>query len=198
MVDMEARERPKSYIDRTIDLLKYKTNPKILEIGCMRQPLNHDIDNSVCFGCMDGHSTYLWARTGWHVDCVDINRNHLDVAMKSCEKYSNVVYHYMDAMLLSDKITMAMHDLLFLDAWDLDVPGSAENHLEFYRKINPKLSESPMILIDDTDLYYDHEKHEYFSDPECLSGKGKLLIPELIKEGYAIVFKGRQTLLVKG
>lgn len=101
----------------------------------------------------------------------------------------------MDAIDFAEKKPMAQYDLIYLDAWDVDWPECAEKHLEFYKTAKDRINEKCLILIDDTDLYYNHYKREYFPDPECLSGKGKLLIPELLKDGYEIVFKGRQTLL---
>jgi hypothetical protein len=199
MVEMEKRDHPKSYIDRAIKILKETVvHPiSILEIGCCRQPLNHDVDNETCFGCCDGHSTYLWGRTGWHVDSVDINMEHILISAKICNEFKNVNLHNMDAIELANSVSLLAHDLLFLDAWDVELPDCAEKHLEFYRAAKEKMTQKCLILIDDTDLYFNQYKREFFPDPECLSGKGQLLIPELIKDGYEIVFKGRQTLLRK-
>lgn len=198
MVDMEKREHPKSYIDRAIELIKKTTRvPYILEIGCCRQDFNHDVDKETCFGCCDGHSSYLWARTGWRVKSVDINPEHISIAKKVCKGFDNIEFFTMDAIEFAEKMPMSHYNLLFLDAWDVDYPWCADKHLEFYSIVKGKLNNSCLILIDDTDLYYNQYKREYFPDPECLSGKGKLLIPELLKGGYEIVFKGRQTLLRK-
>lgn len=197
MVDMEKREYPKPYIERAIKMIKNKTYPFILEIGCCRQNFSHDVDRETCFGCCDGHSTYLFARTRSWVDSVDINPDHISVAKMVCSNYKNVTFHNIDAIEFAKNEIIRHYDLLFLDAWDVDMPECAEKHLEFYNVFKDKISDKCLILIDDTDLYYDQEKKEYFPDPECLSGKGKLLIPRLIEDGYEIVFKGRQTLLRK-
>lgn len=198
MVDMENRERPKPYIERAIKLLEATTqSPMILELGCCRQMFSHDVDNDFCPACCDGHSTYLWARTGWIVHSVDNNQNHIDTAKELCKGFLNVSIINMDAIVFARKIPIKQYDLIFLDAWDVDLPECAEKHLEFYSTVKDRINTKTIILIDDTDLYYDHENKEYFPDPECLSGKGKLLIPELLKDGYEILFKGRQTLLRK-
>lgn len=197
MVDMLKREHPKPYIDRAIEMLSGTENPHILEIGCCRQPFSHNVDTETCFGCLDGHSTYLWARTKWKVDSVDINKDHIEVAKSCCFGLSNVTFYNMDAILYAKFNMLTQYDLLFLDAWDVDLLDCAEKHLEFYDVAKHTLKENCLILIDDTDLYYDHEKKEYFADPECQSGKGRLLIPQLLKDGHEVVFKGRQTLLRK-
>lgn len=198
MVNLQEREHPKRYIDDAIDLVRgLSDDPMIIEIGCCRQGLDHDVDKDTCFACCDGHSTYLWARTGWRVISVDIVREHVDIARAICSNFNNIRFYNVDAIQFALSMPPAKVDLLFLDAWDVDLNGCAEKHLEFYTAIRPRLLNDPLILIDDTDLYYNHEKKEFFSDKDGLSGKGEILIPELKKEGYSVVFKGRQTLLRK-
>lgn len=204
MIDQNKRDRPKPYIDRALDLLfKNKKNADydidILEIGCMRVNLNHHPDIITYGCCNDGHSSYLFARTGWNVISVDINPNSITMARETCCNFSNTEFIVCDGIeYATQRIAHPIKiGLLFLDAWDFGEPDSMENHLKFYQIIKPFLNEDCLILIDDTDLLYDDEKKEYFPDEECLSGKGKLLIPELVKNGYEIVFKGRQTLLRK-
>ena len=200
MIDQNKRDRPKPYIDRALDMM-WKSgkiyNEIILEIGCMRSVLTHHVDITAYECCNDGHSTYLFGRTGSRVISVDNNPAHIANAKKACERFGNIIFKEADAIEHIKKLEncTAYFGLLFLDAWDVDLPDCAEKHLEFYNTIKPVLNDDCLILIDDTDLYYDHEKKEFFPDEECLSGKGKLLIPELIKNGYEIVFNGRQTLL---
>jgi SAM-dependent methyltransferase len=208
MVVQNDRERPKGYIDRAINMLfdrrryaSYDYDIDILEIGCMRARLIHhpDILDYEC--CNDGHSTFLFARTGWRVVSVDINQDHVDAAKQSCADFSNVKHICMDAIefargLISSNPKQKI-GLLFLDAWDLDLIDSAQSHLDFYEVVKPALNNDCMILIDDTDLYYDFDKKEFFYSNIPMVGKGRLLIPELCKNGYEIVFHGRQTLLMK-
>lgn len=201
MVVQDFRDRPYKYINRAIALLQEKIssgaqyNYDIVEIGSMRSELTHDVDDTGHPCCNDGHSSYLFARTGMRVESFNIDIEHAEATKKSCEQFPNFKIHCMDAFDWFGKDESAMVGLLFLDAWDLDVPGYQEKHLEFFKKYivcNPK---PDYVLIDDTDLWYDPEKKEYFDDPECMSGKGKLLIPYLLNNGYKIVFNGRQTLL---
>jgi len=87
-------------------------------------------------------------------------------------------------------------DLLYLDAWDVGVPQHAEKHLEAYRAAEHKLNSRNIVLIDDTDIRYTLEKG-YHNDEESLEGKGAVLIPYLLANNYKILFKGRQTCLIK-
>lgn len=199
MIEQNKRDRPKGYIDRALDMLfERKRNNlyslDILEVGSMRGYLTHHVDITTYECCNDGHSTFLFARTGWDVLSVNICEEHLNAAKDACRNFKNINYLCEDAMETASRFIGSV-GLLFLDAWDLDVPGSPERHLEFYDRIVSKLTNRPMILIDDTDLYYDFSKKEYFPDKECLSGKGKYLIPKLKAIGYNVIFKGRQTLL---
>ena len=84
-------------------------------------------------------------------------------------------------------------DLLYLDAWDVELPEHAEHHLDAFKLAEPKLSKNAIILIDDTDVGFSEQKG-YHNDEESLGGKGRLLIPFLLSTGnYEMVFKGRQT-----
>ena len=76
-------------------------------------------------------------------------------------------------------------DVLFLDGWDKGTPMYAEKHLEAYFVAKDKLSETNLILIDDTD-YKTND-----------GGKDALLSPLLLEEGYIPLFNGRQTLFLK-
>jgi hypothetical protein len=85
-------------------------------------------------------------------------------------------------------------DLLFLDAWDVNLEGSAERHLEAFKAAEQNLHEQSLVLIDDTDVDL-VEDILVFADG--VSGKGKLVIPYAVNRGWKVVFSGRQTLLSK-
>jgi SAM-dependent methyltransferase len=204
MVIQDKRKRPKNYIDQAIDIL-YRSKMRnsfdvdVVEVGSMRGELLHHVDIIDYPCCNDGHSTFIFARTGWKVKTIDIEKSNIDVAKKACERFSNVEYYVADALEIINSIIdgNTKVGLLFLDAWDVGLPGCAENHLKLYNLIKDNLNEDCMILIDDTDIYYDHELQEFFTDKSGVSGKGKLIIPELENKGYRIVFNGRQTLMGK-
>jgi hypothetical protein len=179
----KKRECPAEYIKKTIDILKARNGKVIVEIGTMRALLTHPIDSGYCKGCMDGHSTVWWAATGCSVYSVDISANSIALTAKSCETFKNVHAVVQDGIEFLKSFNQSI-DLLFLDAWDvIDGTQYAEKHLEAYIAARPHLHDMSLILIDDTDI------------KKC--GKGRLVIPEAKKDGYEIVFSGRQTLLAK-
>ena len=87
-------------------------------------------------------------------------------------------------------------DLLFLDAWDIGTPNYAQNHLLAFKAAEPKLNKSHIVLIDDTDINWTQEKGLH-NDEESMGGKGAAVIPYLLNKGYEVIFKGRQTCLIK-
>jgi hypothetical protein len=145
--------------------------------------MGHTIDkfNPQC--CNDGHSTYFWKHfTTADIFTVDIEPNCKclidgDVRLNGVNAVTDDAIHY--ATTFDKKI-----DLLFLDAWDV-VPSHpyAEKHLEIYNILKFKLSDTSLILIDDTDVGN--------------GGKGRLVIPELLKDGFQCILKGRQSLFIK-
>jgi hypothetical protein len=82
-------------------------------------------------------------------------------------------------------------DFLYLDAWDyhktnIEMQTISETmHLEAFKIAELKLNENALILIDD------------ILDQETLIGKGKLLIPYMIDNGYELIHKGYQFLFKK-
>ncbi|HON83195.1 MAG TPA: hypothetical protein PLI22_03550 [Caldisericia bacterium] len=70
-----------------------------------------------------------------------------------------------------------------------------ENHLEAYQIAKKNLHDKSLILIDDTDVI--ERNGELFLDNSGISGKGILVIPQAVKDGYKIMFSGRQVLLMK-
>lgn len=206
MVDQNKRKRPKGSIDAALDLLfKMKRDKSfdidIFELGTMRGPLTHHVDITDYECCNDGHSTFLFARTGWKVEAIDISVDAIRHAREACSLYRNTSLIVSDALAYGTFLTsmkpLPTIGLIYLDAWDVELPDCAENHLKFYQKIREWINKDCLFLIDDTDLYYDYDKKEYFADPSFMSGKGKLLIPEMENDGYDVLFTGRQTLLCK-
>lgn len=180
----KRREYPAEYIKKAIEVFKSRNGRTIVEIGSMRSPLPHPIGSGHCKGgCMNGHSTMWWATTGANVYSVDISKESIELTSKICENFKNVHALLHDGIDFLKTFQQPI-DLLFLDAWDVvDGTPYAEKHLEAYLAAKPHLHGNSLILIDDTDI------------KNC--GKGRLVIPEAIKDGYKIVFSGRQTLLSK-
>jgi hypothetical protein len=190
----EARDNPFHYIMKAISLLEEMGGETIVEIGTMRKPVKHKL-NETRSCCNDGHSTLLFALTGMEFYSVDVNKRATKLAQNTmvehgCTKNSSIINGDGIDFLknFSKKI-----DLLFLDAWDVGKEGYDEKHKEAYLVAKDKLSDKHLILIDDTDIDIIDGEHVFIEDH--MSGKGKLLIPLLLEEGYEIVFGGRQTLL---
>jgi hypothetical protein len=69
----------------------------------------------------------------------------------------------------------------------MDVIGGtpyAENHLHAYLAAAPHLARRCLVQVDDTDILN--------------GGKGRLVIPRLIRDGFELVAAGRQSMLVRG
>ena len=75
-------------------------------------------------------------------------------------------------------------DVLFLDGWDTGTHLYREKHLECFEVAKPKLADTHLILIDDTD--FDIED----------TGKDAYLSPHLLSLGYILLFDGRQKLYI--
>jgi FkbM family methyltransferase len=181
---MYIRGKPKMYLLHATELFKKHTNGKtILEIGSARNKMNHSITEFNPSCCNDGHSTYFWKHyTNADIYTVDIDSNckyiiDNDITLKGVNSYTIDAFEFVKHF--NEKI-----DLLFLDAWDV-VPNCPYDvaHLNIYKELKYKLSDNCIIIIDDTDV----------GD----GGKGKLLIPQLISDGFLMVINKRQTIFIK-
>jgi FkbM family methyltransferase len=178
------RGKPREYFLYTINLFnKYTDHKIILEIGSIRNRMNHDIEsiNAVC--CNDGHSTYFWRKyTRADIYTVDIDKNCKNI-IDSDDRLKDVNATTDDAISYAKSFDKKI-DLLFLDAWDVFYSSEyAEKHLEIYTILKDKLSDNCLILIDDTDIGN--------------GGKGKLIIPQLIKDGFQCLVNRRQSLFIR-
>jgi len=180
---LNMRGRPRPYILSAIDLVKRIGGKTIVEVGCMRQVLNHPLDQTVPQCCNDGHSTVFWGMSGLDVHSVDINAGAVKIAAATCAAMPNVKVTCGDGIAFL-RAFQGTIDLLFLDAWDA-IKGLpyAERHLEAFECVRDKLAPSSIILIDDTDMAF--------------GGKGRLAIPAIIRSGYDLLLTGRQTLLFR-
>lgn len=180
---VHVRAKPRPYLRTAIDLLGHLGARNIVEVGCMRQPMRHALDEFDPVCCNDGHSTMFWASTGHPLWSVDIDA-------RACEVASQTVSGFPGATVVCGDGIQFLRDfrepigLLYLDGWDV-IPGTdyAEQHLSAYLEARTRLSDTSMILIDDTDL--------------LMGGKGKLVVPAAIRDGYELVLFGRQTMLLR-
>jgi len=196
MIDQNKRDKPKSYIDKALEIFKQRSGKTIVEIGSMRMSLFHSIDDNSHECCNDGHSSVLLCRACEKFYSVDITLETSNLTRNTLNilgfRHHNVING--DGLEFLESFEEPIN-LLFLDAWDVNVDGYAESHLEAYKLAKKNLHQKSLILIDDTDVIKIND--ELFLDDSGLKGKGLLVIPEAIKDGYSVVFSGRQVLLSK-
>ena len=197
-VDWDIRKKPYPSLMKAIELFKSINGKVIIEVGSMRKVADHDIHDYSHECCMEGHSSMLFALSSDEFHTVDIDlptsRTTFNALRVLTPKSNWSVYNGDGIKFLKDfKGTI---DLLFLDAWDIGVPNYAENHLEAYKAAESKLNKQHIILIDDTDINWTQARG-FHNDEESMGGKGAVVIPHLISKGYEVVFKGRQTCLIK-
>jgi len=189
----QKRDKPYNYILKTIEELKNINGRLIVEIGFNRRPLTHPI-TQIMTCCNDGHSSIMWASTGLEFYTIDISKDAYNITKNEMEKrgYSNATVLNGDGIKFLKEFSKVI-DLLYLDAWDVGVDGYAESHLEAYKTSKDKLADKHLILIDDTDADFVDGKLEFIDGFKA--GKGRLLIPYLLENGYTVILEGRQTLL---
>ena len=171
---------PTPYILAAQQILRALGGTTVVELGCMRGPIRHapfEIERACCG---DGHSTLLWAHGGFVVHSCDISPEAVALASQATAAYANCSVTCADGLEFIRNFAGNI-DLLYLDAWDVvENTPYAERHLEAYLAARPKLAANHLVVVDDTDV--------------ANGGKGRLLIPELVAQGYQIVVMGRQTL----
>jgi len=177
------RAVPRPYLRVASDLIHEFGFRTIVEAGSARRPMNHPLDGFDPDCCCEGHSTIFFALTGADVFTVDISPRCAELLVPELRKYPNLHVYTADALWFLRKFDRPI-DVLYLDAWDV-IPGTdfAEKHMEAYRAARPLLSPTCLILIDDTDI--------------ANGGKGRLVIPQMIRDGFDLITWGRQALLVR-
>ena len=190
-----VRDKPYRFLKKESELLALLPQKKkiIVEIGSCRTQMLHPIDVIDPTCCNDSHSTFFWCRTPSIVHTVDVNPLCDSVLRKAHENGKLMVrkdlkIHTEDGIkFLSqwDPEEDGKISFLFLDAWDV-IPKTdyAEKHQEAYKSIQDSLHETCLIAIDDTDI--------------ANGGKGSLLIPHLLDEGFILLYMGRHTVFYRG
>ena len=198
MIDISKRDRPKKYIEATLQLFKEMGGTTIVEVGSMRQMMMHDVDTDTFPCCSDGHSSVLFGRAGYQFFTVDIDENNYRITEMALSKYRGCYPALHDGIAYLSRFSKKI-DLLFLDAWDVDSEGCAENHVAAFHAAEDKLAPANMILVDDTDVDYIDNELRFVKG---VGGKGRLLAPLLLSKGY-IQYQwpwsgNRQSLFIKG
>ena len=162
----------------------------------MRQPVTHPLDETHHPCCNDGHSSALWARTGAEFYTVDFSKECADTTRRELARMK-----FLNATVINDDgIRFLLHfekkiDLLYLDAWDVTLPASAENHLKAYCAALGRMQEKCVLLIDDTDV--ELVGSSLVLTASCDGGKGRLVVPRALQDGFKLITRGRQTLLAR-
>lgn len=195
------RSKPAPYLKTTINIAKILGLKTVIEIGSSRFAVTQkcldyfysnpmDAYNSPAC-CCDGHSSFFWANEGFVTHTVDIDENCKNGILWSYNNLGNlsipenlIVHIPVDGILFLQNYPVRSIDILYLDGWDKGTHQYAENHLKAYMAAKDKLSDTHLILIDDTDFVTQE------------GGKDKLLSPYLIEHNYTMLFNGRQTLFI--
>jgi hypothetical protein len=179
-----GRAKPLPYLLVTSQLMQEFDLRSVVEIGSMRLPLLHRLDEFDPACCNDGHSTLHWAETGAEVVSIDIDPACAAVLAPFAQAYPNLTVLTGDGLEFLRGLRKQI-DVLYLDAWDV-VEGTdyAERHVDAYQLAKPHLNPRCVVQIDDTDILN--------------GGKGRLLIPRLIRDGFDLITWGRQALLSRG
>jgi len=192
------RSKPGPYLKKSAEIARLLGMKTVVEIGATRFALsqkcldyyNSDMNPFVsppC--CADGHGGIIWTIEGFDVYSCDIDPNCRTQAEWS---FGNINQPFPDNLHLhipEDGIEFLRNfdkkiDVLFLDGWDTGTHEYREKHLESFEVAKDKLSETHLILIDDTDFNIDGE------------GKDAFLSPHLLSLGYILLFDGRQKLYI--
>ena len=128
-------------------------------------------------GEIAGNAALVWANrtNAQEIHYIDTDQRKLDQVHNHLRGNNRASYHCKDCLEVIKKFNKPI-DLLYMD---FSTSRRAETYLELY-----KISDFPqLILIDDTDHV----------DP----WKQTLIVPQAIKDGYEVLWIGRQTLLRK-
>ena len=192
------RSKPAPYIKKTSEIAKVLGLKTVVEIGSTRHGLTPKCINYYYLGdnpfvappcCADGHGGIMFALEGFDVHSVDIDKNCVIHAEWSFGSLGREIPKNLHLNIPKDGIEFLKEfdekiDVLFLDGWDVGTDLYKEKHLESFEVCKDKLSDTHLILIDDTDFILTNE------------GKDALLSPHLISLGYILLFDGRQKLYI--
>jgi len=170
------RSPPVKFLKKAAMLFNQLGGETIIEIG------------SGIHGKMAGNSILIWSRktSAKTIIAIDLDQERINEVKRATSQYPNVEAIATDGIEYLKRFSKKI-DLLYLDFWAPDpkgtLPGTgrAEAYLEAYHAAKEKMNVRSLILIDDTDHVHPW-KHTY-------------IIPEARKDGYAVLYTGRQTLL---
>lgn len=170
------RNKPTISLNKTAQLFQKINGKTIIEIG------------TGLHGDMSGDSLLTWLKrtSAERIIAVDLNNERINELKNLAQQHSRLELVVADGINYLKEFD-AFVDLLYLDFWTPDEPselpgtGRAKAYLKTYINSRNKLSRRSLILIDDTDHIH--------------PWKHTLIVPEARKDGFEVVFTGRQTLL---
>jgi Methyltransferase domain len=172
------RDSPSESLEETARMFNEIGGQIIVEIG------------SGIHGKLAGNSVLTWATKtrAKRIITVDLDPKQIDDVKKATAKYKNVEPTVGDGLKYLADFESTI-DLLYLDFWISDpagaLPGTgrAEAYRRAFAAAKSKLAARSLILIDDTDHIH--------------PWKHTLIVPDARKEGFTVIFVGRQTLLMR-
>ncbi len=192
------RSKPGPYLKVAVEIAKLLNMKTVVEIGATRLAFSqkcldyYESDMSPFISppcCADGHGGIIWTLEGFEVHSVDISEHCLTQAKWSFENIRRPFPENLHLYIPKDGIEFLNEfdgkiDVLFLDGWDTGTHLYREKHLESFEVAQNKLSDTHLILIDDTDFTIED------------TGKDAFLSPRLLELGYHLLFDGRQKLYI--
>lgn len=174
----KSREHPLESLERSATLFNELKGNTIIEIG------------TGIHGEMSGNSVIVWVEKtkATKIICLDLEEKHVKDVKEATKGFPQVIAKKEDGISFLKNYKEKI-DLLYLDFWVQDKPGDltgtarANAYLLAYQAAKDKLQSNSIILIDDTD-HIDPWKQSY-------------IVPAARKDGYIVLYCGRQTLLIR-
>lgn len=172
------RDPPTPSLDETARLFNQIHGQIIVEIG------------SGVHGPMAGNSVLTWVTKtqAKRIITVDLDETRIREVKEATARYENVEAIVAEGIQYLEDFSSTI-DLLYLDFWTPDLEGTlpgtgrAEAYRRAFAAARGKLNRQSLILIDDTDHIH--------------PWKDTYIVPEARKDGFVVVFVGRQTLLMR-
>lgn len=181
----DFRKRRDTFL-KTLELLEKIEAKTIIETGTSREGLHGAKSNgaaTIVFG--------KWAKLNdAFMHSVDISEKSVAAAQKEVDNQklnSSVKIHLSDSVSFLQAFNEPV-DFLYLDSYDYNNDPEVQlksqtHHLNEFKAIENQLHDKSIVLIDDCDL------------PN--GGKGKLVVEYMLKNGWEILIKAYQILLIR-
>ena len=173
------RLSPLPSLRHAAELFNARNGKIIIELGGLNLPPEHPQFE------LWGGSTINWAMhtRALRILSIDINPRVTQLTREHTRRFAAVEPVTADALLFLSGCQLPI-DLLYFDAWDVEQNSPyKQRHLDAFRLALPHLTPRAIVLVDDTDI--DN------------GGKGELVVPEALANGFRILWKGRQTAFSK-